>query len=402
MNQRALAGLNVIEYAEMVSGPYCARLLGDLGARVIKIEKPGQGDEARRHGPFWHNLPHSEGSGLFLYLNSNKQGLTLNLRNATGRNIFIKLLQDADVLVENHPPGFMAEQGCGAGELLRLYPRLVITSVTPFGQSGPNRDAKGGELISFHASGVGYETPGDVEDLEAEPPLKAAGRQGGFQAGLVAATATLLALFQRQLTGRGQVVDISEQEALLDAMRPSVAFATYAHRFLGRLRPAFRQIMPTKDGYVAAEPWDEPHFWEGWKRVMGQPDWAESEAFQTREARQQNWEALWPLVTEWTQQHTKEEIYRAAQAEHLPSFPVNTPGEVVASEHLRARSYFVEVEHPHTGKVRYPGALCRFSETPMTVRRPAPLLGQDNEAILCGQLGFTREELVKLHESGTI
>lgn len=401
MSKGALSSLRVVEYGEMVSGPYCARLLGDLGAEVIKVEKPGLGDEARRHAPFWRNQPHAEGSGLFLYLNWNKLGITLDLQASTGKEIFARLLQDADVLVENRPPSLMADLGYNPAALVVLNPRLVVTPITPFGHSGPLRNHKGSELTIFHASGVGYETPSDVEDPEAEPPLKAAGRQSGFQAGLVAATAILLALIQRRLTGQGQVVDISEQEALLDNMRSTVAYASYAHRFLGRLRPASQQIMPTRDGYVAAEPWDDQR-WEGWKEVMGRPGWAESNDFKDQKAREQNWATLWSLVTQWTKQRGKEEIYRAAQAQHVPSFPVNTPSEVVASEHLRARHYFVEVDHPHTGRIKYPGLLSRFSESPMTVRRPAPALGQDNEAVLCGRLGFSKEELVKWREAGII
>ena len=159
MDREALSGLKVLEYGEFICAPYCGKLLADLGAEVIKVEPPGLGDKARHWGPFPQDLPHPEKSGLFLYLNTNKLGVTLNLESAAGIKIFTELVKQVDVLVENNPPKEMEWLGLDYESLHQINPRLVVTSITPFGQTGPYHDYKGCDLISFHMSGEAYVNP---------------------------------------------------------------------------------------------------------------------------------------------------------------------------------------------------------------------------------------------------
>ncbi len=194
MVQGALYDLKILEYAQFISGPYCAKLMADLGAEVIKVEAPGLGDRARRYGPFPQDIPHPEKSGLFIYLNSNKKGITLDLHTTTGMKIFKELVRWADILVENNPPQFMKRLRLNYETLKEVNPRLIMISITPFGLTGPYRDYKTTELITFHMSGLGYETPGSVDDPEKEPPLKAAGHQASFLGGTMGALLTLFAL----------------------------------------------------------------------------------------------------------------------------------------------------------------------------------------------------------------
>ncbi|MDP2954437.1 MAG: CoA transferase [Chloroflexota bacterium] len=402
MPQGALSDLKIIECAQLVSGPFCAKVLADMGAEVIKIEEPGKGDEARRKEPFFQDNPHPERSALFIYLNNSKLGVTLNLRTITGRELLYRLAEKADVLVTNYRPKEAQELGLGYEKLKQMNPRLILTCVTPFGQTGPWRDYAATDLVSFHAGGVGYETPGDVDDPSVETPLKAAGRQADFLAGLAGALATMMAVFGRRLTGQGSLVDVSEQEAVLSILRPTMARYIYEHYVTTRITPLFRQILPTKDGWVSIEGWNEPAWWEQFKKVMGCPEWAENELFRDREGRKQNWDALEFYLKEWTSQRTKEEIARACQSKHVPSFPHYTTDELLNWQQLTARGFWVEIDHPETGKVIYPGPFCRFSETPMQVRSPAPFLGQHNEEVFCGRLGLPREDLARLRGLGIL
>ncbi|MDP2951691.1 MAG: CoA transferase, partial [Chloroflexota bacterium] len=375
----ALSDLRVVECAQMVSGPFCGKLLADQGAQVIKVEPP-QGDEARAEGPFPGDVPHPERSGLFFYLNTNKLGITLDLRSTRGKRILRQLVSQADILVENYPPKEAKTLGLRYQSLRRINPRLIMVSITSFGQTGPYRDYKATDLVSFHMGGVGYATPGEVDDLKAQPPLKAGGRQADFLAGLAAAAATGVALAARWATGQGRWIDLSEQEVVASMMVNDISRLSYEGQVVGRLRNTVPQIVPCKDGYVAVEAYLRPHMWQRWVEVMGNPEWAKEEIFRTPESRVRYWDGVEAAVCQWTMQHTKEDIYRAAQANRVPCFPINNIDEVLQSKHLAARDLFMELEHPEMGKVIMPRGFGKFSCTPWQVTQPAPPPGAAQRA----------------------
>ena len=405
MSIGALSNLKVVEYSQFISGPYCGKLIADLGAEVIKVEKPGFGDRARSYGPFLRDIPHPERSGLFLYLNTNKLGVTLDVRSVTGKELFKELVKRADILVENNSPQEMEELGLDYESLHEVNPRLVVTSITPFGQTGPYRDYKACDLVSLHISGTAYVNPlFGVEDPEHEPPLKVPAHQGDFIAGLSGALGTMSAAIAQQVTGLGQHVDLSEQDALASMARQEAVFSTYEGYLWKRARGPRGFEMFTllcRDGYVAVNPATD-QFWASLVEMMGNPDWTKSELCQDRVARRTNWNEIELLLGEWTREHTTEEVSRAAQANRIPCMPVYTAKEVVNAEQLEAREFFVEVEHKEAGKVKYPGAPYKLSGTPWSVNRPAPLLGEHNVEVYCGVLGYTKQDLVKMRQAGVI
>ncbi len=408
MSGTAFDGLRVVEWGSWVSAPYLGKLLADFGADVVKVEPPG-GDPARRLGPFPDDIPHPERSGMFLFANTSKRGVTLDPSSSTGRGLLLRLLRDADVFVENNPPALMEQFGLTYAALSELNPRLVMTSITAFGQDGPYRDYTTAPLVSYAMGGVAYETPvgGVGEDrLESYPPVRGWGWQIAFTAAFNASWATLAALFQRAATGRGQHVDVNELESAAALMRANVAEASYTPQEPGwaklrRSRVPAGSIYPTRDGYVSIGATDE-HQWRRFVGVMGNPEWAQSELFATLPARQEHADALRALVSDWSRPQAKDDIARRVQEAGTIGFPVYSPREVLADAHNRERELFVEHEHPDAGRVGMPGAPFKLSATPWRIARPAPRLGEHNEEIYCGRLGLTRAELVQLRRSGAI
>jgi crotonobetainyl-CoA:carnitine CoA-transferase CaiB-like acyl-CoA transferase len=406
MTDGPLSDLKVVELGSLVSAPYCAKLLADLGADVVKVEPPGHGDAARRRGPFPEDRPHPERSGLFLYLNTNKRGITVDLATATGRAIVDGLARWADVLVENLGPIRAAALDLGVARLHAANPRLILTSISPFGQTGPRHADRGSDLVSFHASGYAAILGGPVADVNAEPPLKAAERQADFVVAINAALATLAATFARDRANQGQRVDVSAQEAMLHFAFPEIARASFEGKSTGRRladnpSTGVVAVLPASDGYVAISPREE-HLWARWLEVMGNPSWAGDERFKDRAARIEHWDQLEPLLAEWTRQRPKDEIFRAAQAARVPAFPVSTMANVFASKQLASRGFFQEIDHPAAGRFRYPAAPYHFSRVGWQLRRPAPLLGEHNEEVLGGILGYRRADLVRLRQAGVI
>lgn len=402
MKERALEGVRVIEYASLVAGPYCTKLLADLGAQVIKIERPGVGDEARRIGPFPNDVPHPERSGLFLYTNTNKLGITLAPGIPAGKKIFLALVEWADVLVEDRPPGAMAELGLSYDVLKRANPQLIMTSITPFGQTGPYRDYKAYGLTISHGAGAAYLTPID-ESEEEFGPVKGGGFFDRYCNGLSAAAATLVALYTREMTGEGQHIDVSEQEASIAYDRVEISMFPTEGFISRRVRPGGgTTLLPCQDGYALIAMGEERH-WKALVELMGNPEWTKDERFKDEESRFKHSAELSTFLARWTRASFKEELYRKLSSAGIPTGVVRSQGELMErDEQLKARGFFVDIEHPEVGKLAYPSAPYCFSETPWRVERPAPTLGQHNDEVYCGLLGYSRDDLAKLREARVI
>lgn len=405
MAQGILTGIRVLEDCRLVCGPFCTKLLADLGAEVVKIEEPGLGDEARRRGPFVGDVPHPEGSGLFFYLNTNKKGITLNLDSASGRKVFRALTQHVDLIVEDNPPALNVERGLDYEHLRATNRRLVLTSITPFGQSGPYKDYKAYHLNTFHGGGEGYVLPGGwgYKLFPEREPIQGPGFLGDLRAGLMAAIATLVALYHQGATGKGQHVDLSKQEALLIYSSPDLGrypneefIETRATRFhIGT------GIARCKDGYAHRNPTEE-HHWQSLVQLMGNPDWANEERFKDRASRARYIEEVDERIGEWMREHTREEVFHGGQALGCPTAPVNSAEDLLRSEQLQARGFFLEIEYPHLGRIVYPGVPYRFSPGPQQEERSAPLLGEHNAEVYCSWLGYNRAELVRMRGAGIV
>jgi len=403
-NDSLLSGVRVLEICQMVAGPFCSRLLADLGAEVIKIEPTGIGDAARRREPFLGGQPHPEQSGLFLCLNTGKKGITLDLTTVTGRKILGELAKTADILVQDNVPQRAMELGLAYGELSHINPSLIVVSVTPFGQTGAYRNYKAYHLNTFHSGSEGFLTPGWAKaEYAARPPLRAGRYVGDYESGISSAIATLAALFWQRISGSGQHVDISKQEGLIYLNQtdifPYPMYGLVANRSTRIM--SFGGIIECKDGYVQLGLYEE-HQWHALVKLMGNPEWARQEKFQDFKSRAKHGAELNGLISEWMKDHTKQEIFHQGQASGVPVAPYNTTKEVVESKQLAAREFFVEIDHPVAGAFMYPTVPFRFSKSPHTSGLPAPCLGQHNYEIYSERLGYSEEDVTKLAEAGVI
>jgi CoA:oxalate CoA-transferase len=403
LHERALDGVKVLEYCSMVSGPYCTKIMADLGAEVIKIEPPVDGDPARRMPPFPGDKPHPEKSGLFLYLNTNKKGITLNPEKPRGKQLFLELAKRADILVEDHPPGDMEQMGLGYNYLRAINKGLIVTSITPFGLTGPYRNYKGRALNMSHISGQAYLLP-LLSPHSDRPPVKAGGNTSDYDPGLVAVVAVLAALYWKGISGRGQHIDMSKQEALISMQR--VESVTYANDQVVMTRTGNKTrmpggVLPCKDGHIVVIT-PEEHQWDALMTLIGNPAWSKEPWCRGLEVRSQHADAINKLLIEWTTQHTKEEIFRKGQALSCPVSPTKSAEDLVNSEQLKVRGFFADVTHPILGRLKMPTSASRFAESPWRFERPAPLLGESNKEIYCERLGYKKEELEILKTEGVI
>ena len=410
----ALGDLKVVEISCLdtmpcFAGAMAAKTFADMGAEVIKVEPPRGGAPERHHGPFKAGLPDPETGGLHLYLNTNKMGVTLNLESEKAHAILFRILESADVMFNPNPPTINERLGIGWRAMVERFPRLVVVSLTSFGADSKYRDVRGGDLIATQMSGVGYETPiNQVTDLENEPPLKPAGRQADYLTGFTAAAGAMCAIYHRKRTGKGQHVDSSLWLSMISMIRPSMGVFThdtttapYGVRIRTRAKLGVQWVYPCADGWVSFSPITD-RFWQGTKVVMGNPEWAESEMFESLVARATNYDAIEAGLIDWLSSQKREEVFQKAQAEHVPCFPVYSPREVAENPQYKARDFFVSHEHPAAREVRMPGAPCMFSATPWRLRSPAPMLGQHNSEILSRRLGMSDETLEQLAAEGTI
>ncbi len=403
MSEQALSGLTVIEFGNLVSAPYCSKLMADMGAEVIKIEKPGCGDDARHRAPFARHAPGNESSGLFAYLNTNKMSVTINPMTSKGKSLFKQLVKDADILVENNPPRLMEALGLHYQALEKINPMLIMTSITPFGQTGPYKDYKAYELNSYNSGGFGFISTGTYE-APVMPPTKAGGRQSHFAGAMAGAVGTMCAVYVREEIGMGQQVDISIQECLAGQYEAVIPKWTLNEEEAGGLSaPVIHPItpLPCNNGWVFLMCVEDREF-DNLVQVMGNPGWTKLELFKDRYTRAEYIDALMIYLSEWSMQYSKEEVFQMGQAGGVPIGPDYDMEELLNSEHLAACNYFVEIDHPKIGKAIYPGAPYRLLKTPWTIKRHAPLLGEHNEEIFCKRLGYSKSTLVQFRQMGII
>jgi len=393
-----LQGLRVVELGESVSAPYCAKLLADMGAEVIKMERPGVGDQAREYGPFPGDEPHHERSGLFLYLNANKQGVTLDLETPTGREILGDLLAQSQVFVHNLHPKEMDRLSVDYEHLSKHNEQLVMASITPFGLTGPYRNYKAYDINLAAAGGIceGLGSP-DREPLTFGTP------QVGYFAAMAAASSIVIAL----LAGSGQHIDIAEVEAMAGIYNgPEALMAVYQWRMTRRTGhhaldfPYPNCILRCKDGYIfVGSP--EGRQWKKFLEIMGDPEWAKEPRFRNRTTMNNEYaDEVDGYVEEWLLKHTKAELLDLALEHRVPLAPVRNFDEVRNDESLADQ--FVAVDRSDTGPISFAGPPYKLPGQAVSPPRPAPFLGQHNADIYCERLGYTKEELVKLYQTGII
>ena len=392
MSSGALAGVKVIDLTHHIAGPYATKLLADFGADVLKIERPG-GDPARRLPPFHHDEPHREKSLPFLHLNTNKRSLTLNLKSEQGRAILLELLADADALVENFAPSVMPSLGLDYETLRAHNPRLVVASVSNFGQNGPWRDYRATEIVEYALGGLMY-----IFGAYDREPLKHALNQAQFKAGTNLASATLMALYHQRLTGQGQRVDVSIQESIASALRDVTNNYTYTGA-VRRRQPNhtgdLTRLRAVSDGYVLPNPGLGASVdWQILVDFLDAPE-LDDPRFDNASARLENAEALGEILDRIFAAKQKQDIFYAAHEKRFIYGVIDSPAETVHNPQIRAREYYVPVEHPDLGEIAFPGAPFLMSGSPWLVDSTAPTLGQHNGDVL-GKLGYDATQLAYL------
>ena len=409
MAAQVLDGIRVIELGDYVSAAYATKLLADLGAEVIKVERPGRGDESRHYGPFPGDEPDLERSGLFLYLNMNKLGVSLDPDSASGKGAIRELVRAADVVVENYGPSVAEGSGLTYGQLREVNPALIMLSLSPYGHTGPYRDYKGYEINTASLGGIVIQL-----GLPGRPPLNAPQLIGHLQVAVTGALAAMIALVTRDLYGVGQHIDLAESDSwatfhtglgIVQWLFGLRTWQRHGRRFLGGAYP--NAILPCRDGDVRLQAITRRE-WERVLEMMGNPEWGRDPRFQDRIAMNELYaDELDGLIGAWLGERTKGELLREFYDHGVPSTPVNNVADFVHDPHLKARDFFIEVEHPRAGVLRYPGKPYHLSETPGVAPRPAPLLGQHNEVVLGDLLGYddqglSEATLVQKSENGAV
>jgi crotonobetainyl-CoA:carnitine CoA-transferase CaiB-like acyl-CoA transferase len=355
-----LEGVKVIDLTHHIAGPYCTKLLADRGADVIKIERIDGGDPARRMGPFFHDEPHLEGSGLFLQLNTNKRSMTLNLKTASGRKVLKQLCSDADILVENFSPRVMPSLGLTYDVFEALNPRLVMTSISNFGQTGPYRDYKASEITLYAMGGTMHST--GVHDRE---PIKLGMTVEQFYCGTVAASATMGAFLGATFHGEGQPLDLSLFEFMTGSQdRALTMLSTW--NYTGETQPRHLEaaanlspILPARDGYVQF--FNLQRIWPRVCDMIGRPELATDDML-SKAATPEAKDMVNALILEWLYDKSKHEAMHAAQSLGIFCTALNTIEEVFNDPHLVERGFLVDIDHPHTGMLKYAGAPYALSE----------------------------------------
>ncbi len=399
-------------------GLLCSRILADIGADVIKIERPG-GDEARSIGPFFHDIPHPEKSLFWFFHNLNKRGITLNIGTPDGQGIFKKLVADADVVVESFATGYMDNLGLGYSSLSELNSRLVMTSISPFGEAGPYRDHKTSDITATAMSGWLY-LSGDPD----RPPLRVGIPQAYLCAGAEAATQTMIALHYADVTQEGQHVDVSIQQSIIPNTLQAIPLWQLEEVTLERAG-AFRvglasgvkqrQTWPCKDGFVnfliykgltgaktrqgLVALMEEVGFNNDYLNYIGfeRPEWG------VTEPGQEDWVRIEEPIGRFFKANTKEWLVKEGMRVQCAIVPVASPADVSSYPQLEAREFWLQVEHPELDTViTYPGHFAKLSPVPCRGWHRAPLIGEHNMEVYHDELGFSKENLIMLKQAKVI
>lgn len=393
---RALDGIKILDFSRALAGPYCTMLLADMGAEVIKVEAPGAGDDSRAWGP-----PFVEGeSAYFLSVNRNKKSISLNLKSKDARNIISRMIEKADVLVETNRPGAMERLGLDYESVKKINPKIIYCSISGFGQTGPYRERPGFDQV--------LQGMGGIMGITGEPggaPVKVGVAVTDIATGMFAAIGILTALYYRQRTGEGQMVDAS----MLDGQ---VSWLTYqAGRYLtsgdvpekiGSGHPLIvpYQAFKAKDAYINIAVGND-NLWQKFCEATGLQDIVSDPKFATNAQRVKNRSEVVGVISPVIAAKTMDEWLDILEKAGIPCGPIYTIDRIFSDPQVIARDMLVELEHPKCGKIKVTGAPIKFSTTPAEVKNPPPTLGQHNEEVL-KELGFSSGDIAKFKAEKTL
>ncbi|TMG04591.1 MAG: hypothetical protein E6I03_01025 [Chloroflexi bacterium] len=391
-----LSDLRVLDLSRGIAGAFCTKLFAQFGGDVITLE-PLSGHPLRRNGPFAADRPHRETGAMWLYLGAGKRSATLDIAARTGQSLFQRMVEEANLIVEDYPPGMIDELGLGFDALRRIVRRIVLVSVTPFGQDGPCAGWKATNLTSF-ASGGQMSLTGDPD----REPLVAGGQQAEYQAGLQAFAAAAVAAFNADALEVPQHIDISAQECMASALELYLPWWAYLKRDISKRRgnvlSAMVGVFPAKEGHIGLH--IMPRNWPRFAKAISRPELVEDVRFKDARSRLQNNDELEAIVYEWASREDPREAYQTAGAVRAPIAFVHTIQDLFESEQLRSRDVYQRVAHPEAGEITLPGPPFRMSE----VERPAraSLLGEHNEELYCDEMGLSRRDLARLRAARVV
>lgn len=389
----ALDDIRVVDVSRFIAGPFCAQILADMGADVVKVERPS-GEDARHHAPFFGGE-----SVYVMAFSRNKRGITLDTRHPAALAVLERLIRTSDVLVENYRPGTLAAMGLAPERLRELNPRLIVTSISGFGQNGPLAHRALFDAIAQAMSGLMSLTG------EGDRPTLAGTYVADYVAGLYGAVGTMMALRYRERTGKGQVVDVASLDALFSCFATQVMATTNAGEPPRRTgsRDALNapaNVFKVKDGYVYLHGGTNPLF-QRLCRALGRPDLADDARFAGVNDRMMNQSDIEQIVAEWVESMTVEQVGERLSVAGIPWGPVATLPEVVTSPQISAREMLVAIEHATVGTLQVPGVPIKLSESPGSVRTPPPTVGEHTDAVLA-QVGYSPAEIDELRRSKAV
>lgn len=379
----ALKGIRVLELAETVGGEFCGKLLADFGAEIIKIEKPGCGSPTRRLAPFANNEPGQEHSGLFAYLNTSKRSVELDLSSSSGHSTLRDLLPHVDAVIDDHDRTWLERLGLDEATVQQHYPDLILCSISNYGLDAPDDRRHAEDINVFHSSGWGYHTPTGA--APTDPPLNGAGRfLPSYEAGIEAALCMTAALYERAVSQKGQFIEISKHDVLASRIDYVLAQMVSGEMNVGSHRNAFdlagpAGIFPCKDGFVYI--WlSTPAHWQGLRQLITDTEWMTDfpNNWLERDCTPARVATCRYHIEAWLQSQNKHEAAEKAQKLGVTLVAVNNAQDLLESPQYQFREFFVALQHPVLGSVRYPTVPYHLSETPARPASAAPLLGQDN------------------------
>jgi len=395
---KALEDVRVVDLTRVIAGPFSTTLLGDMGAKVIKIELPGRGDDARYGYPAVDGVPVA-----FLALNRNKKGITLDIRKPRGADLFRRLVADADVVVENFAAGTMGKWGLGYAALAAINPRLIYAALSGFGQTGPYAGRTSYDIIAQAMGGLM-----DLTGFPDGPPTRGGGSLGDFIGGVFTALGILCAVHYRDRTGRGQMVDVSNMDvvfSMLDNWPTVYGMTGRRPERTGNRHPftAPYDCFHAKDGYVVIGVGNSILF-RTLMEAMGRPELGQDPRFKSAGARLLRHDEVNGLVADWVKERTVAEVMQVLGpgGANVPCAPVMTVERLLDDPHLRARDMVVRLPHEKLGPIPMPGVPFRLSESPGRVEQLGPNLGQHNDEVYRGMLGLSDLEMKQLQDEGVI